>query len=59
MRSRPDHCDGTYDSNCDAKRAYTNISAILSAAGQTDLLSYMNTYWKDNAGNDESFWEHE
>ena len=55
----PDHCDGTYDANCDASRAYTNISSILSAAGQTDLLSYMNTYWKDSGGNDESFWEHE
>ncbi|MDI1484887.1 MAG: Ribonuclease T2 precursor (RNase T2) [Ramalina farinacea] len=55
----PDHCDGTYDANCDASRAYTNISAIISAAGATDLLSYMNTYWKDYQGNDESFWEHE
>lgn len=56
---RPDHCDGTYDANCDASRAYTNISSIISAAGQTDLLTYMNTYWKDYQGNDESFWEHE
>lgn len=55
----PDHCDGTYDANCDASRAYTNITQILQAAGKTDLLSYMNTYWKDVNGNDESFWEHE
>ncbi|KAG8529073.1 uncharacterized protein KY384_005708 [Bacidia gigantensis] len=55
----PDHCDGTYDANCDPARAYTNISSIISAAGATDLLSYMNTYWKDYQGNDESFWEHE
>lgn len=55
----PDHCDGTYDANCDANRAYTNITQILQAAGKTDLLSYMNTYWKDVNGNDESFWEHE
>lgn len=47
---RPDHCDGTYDANCDPSRAYTNISAIISAAGKTDLLNYMNTYWKDYQG---------
>lgn len=47
---RPDHCDGTYDANCDPARAYTNISAIISAAGKTDLLNYMNTYWKDYQG---------
>lgn len=55
----PDRCDGTYDANCDAARAYTNITQILQAAGQTALLDYMNTYWKDGSGNDESFWEHE
>lgn len=55
----PDHCDGTYDSNCDASRAYTNITAILQSYGKTDLLSYMNTYWVDINGDDESFWEHE
>ena len=56
---RPDHCDGTYDSYCDPNRQYKNITAILQAAGATDLLAYMNVYWKDNQGNDESFWEHE
>lgn len=56
---RPDHCDGTYDSNCDASRAYTNITAILTAAGQTSLLSYMNTYWISDTGTNEAFWEHE
>ena len=55
----PDRCDGTYEANCDAARAYTNITQILQAAGQTALLDYMNTYWKDYQGNDESFWEHE
>ncbi|KAI9725063.1 MAG: hypothetical protein M1812_000339 [Candelaria pacifica] len=55
----PDHCDGTYDANCDAARAYTNISSIIQAAGKQSLLDYMNTYWKDYQGNDESFWEHE
>ena len=55
----PDHCDGTFDQFCDPNRQYTNISSIISAAGATDLLSYMNTYWKDYQGNDESFWEHE
>ncbi|KAL8937640.1 MAG: hypothetical protein Q9216_004331 [Gyalolechia sp. 2 TL-2023] len=56
---RPDRCDGTYDQYCDPSREYTNISSIISAAGQTDLLDYMNTYWKDYQGDDEDFWEHE
>ncbi|KAH6717095.1 ribonuclease Trv [Leptodontidium sp. MPI-SDFR-AT-0119] len=55
----PDKCDGTYEANCDPSREYTNITAILQSYGKTDLLSYMNTYWKDYQGNDETFWEHE
>lgn len=57
--SRPDNCDGTYEANCDPAREYTNIRQIISDAGATDLLSYMNTYWKDYQGDDESFWSHE
>ncbi|KAF2707331.1 ribonuclease T2 [Pleomassaria siparia CBS 279.74] len=55
----PDHCDGTYDANCDSSRTYTNISAIIKGFGKTDLLTYMQTYWKDYQGNDETLWEHE
>lgn len=71
----PDHCtidllrtltyranklgDGTYDSTCDSKRQYTNITQILQGFGDTSTLSYMQTYWKDYTGDDESFWEHE
>ncbi|KAH7342565.1 ribonuclease-like protein T2 [Rhexocercosporidium sp. MPI-PUGE-AT-0058] len=55
----PDHCDGTFDANCDSTRAYTGITGILQSFGKTDLLSYMQTYWKDYSGDDESFWEHE
>lgn len=58
FNSRPDNCDGTFDANCDTSRAYTNITAILSA-GAPDTLSYMQTYWKDYQGHDETFWEHE
>lgn len=57
--SRPDNCDGTYEANCDPAREYTNIRQIISDAGATDLLSYMNTYWKDYQGDDDSFWSHE
>lgn len=57
--SRPDNCDGTYEANCDPAREYTNIRQIISDAGATDLLSYMNAYWKDYQGDDESFWSHE
>lgn len=56
---RPDRCDGTFDASCDSTRAYTNISAIIKSFGKTELLSYMQTYWKDYSGNDDSFWSHE
>ena len=56
---RPDHCDGTYDSTCDSSRQYTGIGNILTSFGKSDLVNYMNTYWKTNSGSDESFWEHE
>lgn len=55
----PDHCDGTYDSTCDSSRAYKNISDILKASGNDDLLSYMETYWLPNDSTGEEFWEHE
>jgi ribonuclease T2 len=57
--TRPDRCDGTYDANCDASRAYTNISAIITSFSANDLLTFMSTYWKDYQGHDETFWEHE
>ncbi|KAF2267628.1 ribonuclease T2 [Lojkania enalia] len=55
----PDRCDGTYESNCDSSRVYTNISSILKSFGKTELLSYMQTYWKDYQGDDETLWGHE
>ncbi|KAI9726449.1 MAG: ribonuclease T2-like [Chrysothrix sp. TS-e1954] len=55
----PDHCDGTYDQYCDNNRQYTNITQILESFGQNSLLSYMQKYWTDYHGNEESFWEHE
>ncbi|KAF2001069.1 ribonuclease T2 [Amniculicola lignicola CBS 123094] len=55
----PDRCDGTYEANCDHSRAYKNITAILESFGKTELLGYMQTYWKDYQGDDETFWQHE
>ena len=55
----PDNCDGTFEASCDSSRAYTGIPAALTAAGEDDTLTYMNKYWKDWEGDDESFWEHE
>ncbi|KAL2824955.1 ribonuclease T2-like protein [Aspergillus cavernicola] len=55
----PDNCDGSYEEFCDESREYSNITAIIEESGRTELLSYMNKYWKDNSGDDESFWEHE
>lgn len=59
VSQRPDNCDGTYEQFCDTSREYTDIRGILTSAGKTSLLSYMDTYWKDYQGNDESLWEHE
>ena len=56
---RPDNCDGTYPQYCDENRQYKNITQILLSYGRTSLLQYMDTYWKDDGGEDESFWEHE
>ncbi|KII93612.1 hypothetical protein PLICRDRAFT_35839 [Plicaturopsis crispa FD-325 SS-3] len=57
----PDNCDGTYESSCDPSRAYTDISGLLTDAGESDLLSYMDTYWVNDPddGSNEEFWEHE
>jgi Ribonuclease T2 family len=38
---------------------YSNISDIISASQNADLLSFMNSYWLPNSGSPESFWEHE
>ncbi|PNY28357.1 Ribonuclease Trv [Tolypocladium capitatum] len=55
----PDNCDGSFASQCDPSRAYTGIGDILSSTGGADTLAFMQTYWKDIGGNDETFWEHE
>ncbi|KAI0085048.1 ribonuclease T2-like protein [Irpex rosettiformis] len=55
----PDHCDGTYDLFCASGREVQNITEILKSKGENRLLEWMGEYWKDNTGNDESFWEHE
>jgi ribonuclease T2 len=56
-RLRPDLCDGTYPQYCDSAPTYNNIRSLLSS--QTDLLTYMDTYWLPDSGTSESFWEHE
>lgn len=55
----PDLCDGTYPTYCTQAPKYYNITAILTAASQNELLDYMNTYWLPNRGTSENFWEHE
>ncbi|GAA5879383.1 hypothetical protein JCM1840_006029 [Sporobolomyces johnsonii] len=55
----PDNCDGTYQEYCDPARQYTNIEEILADHGGQDVLDYMNVYWKDYQGDDNSFWAHE
>jgi len=55
----PNNCDGTYSEDCDESRAYTNITQLLKAAGQTSVLSYMQTYWVSDDESNEAFWDHE
>lgn len=55
----PDECNGSYQQYCDETRQYKNITQILEHFNRYDLLDYMSVYWKDDGGNDESFWEHE
>jgi ribonuclease T2 len=56
---QPDECNGNFQENCDKSRAYKNITQILKAAGDSSLLSYMQTYWQSNDESAESFWENE
>ncbi|KAL9095523.1 MAG: hypothetical protein Q9165_002394 [Trypethelium subeluteriae] len=57
---RPDNCDGTFESNCDPKRAYRNIVQTLEEGdAKNDTMSFMGTYWKESGGHDASFYQHE
>ncbi|RPB00769.1 ribonuclease T2 [Choiromyces venosus 120613-1] len=55
----PDNCDGTWEQHCDISREYTGIRESIQATGEIALLSYMDQYWKDYQGDDESLWKHE
>lgn len=57
--SRPDNCDGSYESYCDPSREFSNITAILESHEATDVLDYISEFWKDYQGDDEDFWSHE
>ncbi|KNZ58871.1 hypothetical protein VP01_1843g2 [Puccinia sorghi] len=59
LLTQPDNCDGTYEASCDPARQYHNITQILEQGGGQDALSFMKKYWKDQHGNDETFWQHE
>jgi ribonuclease T2 len=55
----PNNCDGTYGESCDKSRAYTDITSLLTNAGETDTLSFMQDYWQSNSEGNEAFWDHE
>lgn len=55
----PDNCDGTYEAFCDSERSYHNITQILEQGGGHEVVDFMRKYWKDQHGNDETFWQHE
>ncbi len=53
-------CDGiNWEQFCDPSREENDITGLLQNQGQTSLLSFMQTYWKDADGDDNSFWAHE
>ncbi|THY55359.1 ribonuclease T2 [Aureobasidium pullulans] len=57
--SSPISCQttGTIQNTCCTE--VQGIGCILEDKGHGDILTYMETYWKDYQGDDESFWEHE
>ncbi|KZV72481.1 ribonuclease T2 [Peniophora sp. CONT] len=55
----PDNCNGGYQENCDKTREYKDITTLLTNAGLSDTLNYMNTYWISDDETNEEFWEHE
>ena len=58
--SLPFHsCDGTWEQFCDPSREENDITGLLKSKGQTSLLDFMQKYWKDEKGDDNSFWAHE
>ncbi|VDC04253.1 unnamed protein product [Peniophora sp. CBMAI 1063] len=55
----PDNCNGGFQENCDKSRDYKDITTLLTNAGLTDTLDFMNTYWISDDETNEKFWEHE
>jgi ribonuclease T2 len=55
----PDHCDGTFDHDCDPSRAYGDIRGLLDDNGASDTVSFMDTYWVNINGDNDELWNHE
>lgn len=45
----PDNCNGGYQENCDKTREYKDITTLLTNAGLSDTLDYMNTVCPNDA----------
>lgn len=58
-KTRPDLCDGTYDTHCNLTPPHTNITSILHHYGQDELLQFMNRYWLAASGPNAHLWTHE
>lgn len=52
----PDRCDGSFDQFCAPARESTNITQVLLLNKETEILKYMQKFWKDNTGKDEVRW---
>ncbi|PSR87107.1 ribonuclease T2-like protein [Coniella lustricola] len=55
----PDLCDGTYDAYCGMAPRFNNITEVLAAYNQSDLLAFMDRYWVADRGSNAKLWMHE
>ncbi|ORX47950.1 ribonuclease T2 [Hesseltinella vesiculosa] len=56
-----DYCNGSYPTNCDPSRQFTNITEVLVAKRAFRLMQEMNNVWPNSAGTGhvDDFWSHE
>ncbi|CCH43845.1 Ribonuclease [Wickerhamomyces ciferrii] len=57
----PDNCskDGSYQQNCNSKLNVGDVASVLKSFGEDELLTKMQTNWKNLGGNDANLWKHE
>lgn len=59
LPTRPDLCDGSYETYCGMTPHFSNITDILASHGQAELLAFMDRYWVADRGSNANLWMHE